>query len=98
MGLVISPKTREKLVYKHCVTEEEISQCFASREGRFLVDTREDHATNPPTLWFIAQTNRGRLLKVVFVQEGDDLHIKTAYEPNDEERRIYDKYGQGAAE
>ncbi len=49
MGLVISPKTREKLRKKHCVTEEEVKQCFASREGKFLIDTREEHRTNPPT-------------------------------------------------
>ena len=98
MGLVISQKIREKLREKHCVTEEEIVQCFASREGRFLIDTREEHFTDPPTQWFIAQTSYGRLLKVVFVLKGEDTYIKTAYEPNETEIRIYNKYGLGVSE
>jgi len=98
MGLVISQKTREKLLQKHCVAEEEVAQCFASREGRFLVDTREEHRTDPPTHWFIAQTSYGRLLKVVFVPVGEDIHIKTAYEPNETEKRIYRRYGLGISE
>lgn len=100
MGLVISQKTREKLRKKHCVTEEEIKQCFASRDGRFLIDTREEHRTDPPTHWFLAETYYGRLLKVVFVPDvdGEDLHIKTAYEPNEIEMHIYRKYGLGISE
>ena len=98
MGVVISQRIREKLRQKHCVTEDEIVQCFASREGRFLIDTREEHRTDPPTHWFIAQTSHGRLLKVVFVPMDDDIHIKTAYEPNDTEIRIYAKYGLGVSE
>ena len=98
MGLVISPKIKEKLRHKHWVNEEEIVQCFASREGRFLIDTREEHRTDPPTHWFIAETSRGRLLKVVFVPIGDEIHIKTAYTPNETEKRIYNKYGLGLKE
>ena len=95
MGLVISPKIKEKLRHKHWVSEEEIVQCFASREGRLLTDLREEHRTDPPTHWFIAETSYGRLLKVVFVPIGEDIHIKTAYEPNETEIRIYKKRGLG---
>lgn len=68
MSLIISPRVREKLSLKHRVTEDEIVQCFANRDGRMLRDTREEHATDPPTLWFIAETDFGRLLKVIFIQ------------------------------
>lgn len=40
-------------------------------------------------MWFIANTNAGRELKIVFVLDGDEVHLKTAYDPNDEERKIY---------
>lgn len=91
MPLIISKRVREKLANKQPpVTEAEIVQCFANREGRFLLDTREEHKTNPPTKWFIAETNYGRLLKVVFVRNIDgSIEIKSAFDPNDTEKRIY---------
>ncbi|MEW8276537.1 MAG: hypothetical protein AB2556_14020 [Candidatus Thiodiazotropha sp.] len=91
--LVISSQIREKLLEKHEVTEDEVTECFCSR-GKLLVDTREDHATDPPTLWFIGETNYGKRLKVVFVEKDGVIFIKTAYPPNSEEERIYRKYGQ----
>lgn len=36
----------------------------------------------------------GRSLKIVFVQNGEDVFLKTAYGPNAEELRIYRKFGQ----
>ena len=94
MDLVISAKIRQKLTEKHGVAEEEIIECFSNREGDFLQDTREDHATDPATNWFIAETNRGRKLKVAFMyySETKKVVIKTAYEANDSEIRIYQKY------
>lgn len=95
MGLVISQRTREKLANKHSVTEEDIRQCFANREGRYLTDKRERHRTDPPTRWFIAETNFGRKLKIAFVQTGDEVIIKTAYNPNSNELRIYETIALG---
>lgn len=94
MGLVISDKIRQKLAQKHGVNEEEIRQCFASREKGFLEDTREDHKTNPPSKWFVAQTDFGRVLKVVFMYFPDtgEVHVKTAYEANQKEIEIYEKF------
>lgn len=56
-----------------------------------LIDDREDHRRNPPTLWFIAETNKGRLLKIVFQNRDANCHIITAYEPNQDEIRIYER-------
>ena len=95
MSLVLSTKILEKLATKHGVKKDEIEQCFANRTGKYLTDTREDHQSDPPTSWFIAETYFGRQLKVVFVAKGDDIYIRTVFPPNSEEIRIYKKYGEG---
>jgi uncharacterized DUF497 family protein len=88
-----SARVRKKLLEKHGVTMNEVEQCFLNHLGKNLQDTRTDHQTNPPTLWFIAETNHLRKLKVVFVLEFDNsITLKTAYEPNPAEIAIYYKY------
>jgi uncharacterized DUF497 family protein len=90
MKLNVSAKVRQKLADKHNVQIEEIIQCFSNRDKGFLKDTRENHQTNPPTLWFIAETDYGRKLKVVFILEEDkSITIKTAYTANNMEISIY---------
>lgn len=91
--IVISPGVLEKLRDKHQVADKEVWQCFANRTGRLLTDSRETHQTDPPTQWFIAPTNQGRLLKICFVPDGS-YFIRTAYPPNEEELRIYRKYAE----
>ena len=80
---------------KHNVKKEEVDQCFANRNGKYLRDPRAEHQTNPPTQWFIAETDFGRRLKVVFIRNGSDIDIKSAFDPNQEELRIYAKFGGG---
>lgn len=93
MGLVISTRVRDKLARKNPpVTRAEIVQCFANRSGTYLFDPREQHKSTPPTQWFIAETDFGRKLKVVFIPKGNNICIRTAYQANDEEIRIYNKY------
>ena len=95
MALIISPKIRQKLAKKEPpVMEEEVVQCFANRINKYLYDRREQHETDPPTLWFISETDYGRKLKIVFVQEDGDTYLRTAYKPNREEIRIYNKYSK----
>lgn len=89
------PKRIElKLRDKHQVSPNEVIQCFCNRDGKFLEDTREEHFNFPPTQWFIANTDEGRRLKVVFVEDEAShiILIKTAYEPNAREERIYAKF------
>ncbi len=93
MAIKISEKITTKLLGKHNVTAEEVEQCFANIEGKFLPDIREDHKSNPQTLWFIACTNMGRKLKVVFIPENGDIYIRSAFAPNDKEIAIYEKDG-----
>ncbi|STZ76847.1 ADP-ribosyl-(dinitrogen reductase) hydrolase [Bergeriella denitrificans] len=90
--LIISEAVQIKLTTRHRVSETEILEAFANRDGGLLEDNRAENRTIPPTLWFIAETHRGRQLKIVFIQDSGKIIIKTAYEPNQEEIRIYDKY------
>lgn len=93
MPIVISPKILDKLERKNPpVTEKEIEQCFENRQGGLLQDTREEHATDPPTQWFVAETNHRRCLKVIFVLHGENIHIKSAYDASDEIQRIYKNF------
>ena len=91
LGDIVAHSIRRKLKFKHNVEISEVDECFCNREKGFLEDVREEHATNPPTLWFIAETNYGRKLKVIFIPS-DPLAVKTAYEPNEKEIMIYEKY------
>jgi hypothetical protein len=91
--LKISPDILRKLLLKHSVKRLEVEQCFVNRTGRLLMDTREKHKTDPPTLWFIALTNQSRLLKIVYIQIDSTIHLKSAFSPNETEIEIYSRYG-----
>lgn len=95
-NLVVSEAVKTKLQKKHQVTLREVEHCFFNRKGRLLYDNRALTKTNPPTLWFIAQTNQNRKLKIVYIQKGLQVILKTAYEPNEEELAIYERYGMAA--
>lgn len=93
MPLHISPRIREKLANKdRPVTEEEIVQCFANRTRQPIIDDREEHLTDPVTRWFVAETDYGRKLKIMYVPKADGIHIKSAYDASQEIIRIYTKY------
>jgi len=93
LSLKISHSVRARLGNKNPpVSTEEIEQCFANRSGTYLEDSREQHKSDPPTQWFIAETSYGRKLKVAFIQKAADTIIRTAYDPNKEELRIYSKF------
>lgn len=93
-NLIVSARVLEKLTKKHLVTRTEVEQCFTNRTGRLLTDNRELRKTNPPTLWFIANTNKGRALKVVYIQIGQEVHLKSAFDPNPTEIGIYSRHGR----
>jgi len=89
LRLLITDGVQDKLSKKHSVTRTEVVQCFANKLGRLLQDDREEHRTDPPTLWFIAETDAGRELKIIFVREEGVVFLKSAYPPDEVERRIY---------
>jgi isopentenyldiphosphate isomerase len=95
-NLVVSEAIKTKLQKKHQVTIREVQHCLINREGRLLLDKRALTKTNPPTLWFIALTNQNRKLKIVYIQRDNQVILKTAYEPNDVELAIYERFGMAA--
>lgn len=95
MQFKVSDRVLKKMRQKHGVDPEEVNQCFLNRTGRFYADTREDHRTNPPTYWFVAETDKGRVLKVVFVRYPDFFAIKSAFVPEDGSDRLYQELEEG---
>lgn len=94
MALLISTTIQIKLANKTPpVTRDEIMQCFVNRSGKLLLDTRDHNLTEPKTRWFISETDHGRKLKIVYIPKDGNIIIKTAYDPNQEELRIYAKHG-----
>jgi hypothetical protein len=90
MGFLFSRDVIAKLRDKHGLTQKEVIECFANGEGVYLIDTGEDHQTDPPTMWFMAPTNRNRMLKICFIRKDDDIEIKTAFEPtSDKHLELY---------
>lgn len=90
MKMTVSDRVLQKLEDKHGgITVAEIRQCFANKDGPDLIDGRANNLTNPVTRWFIAETDRGVLLKIAFMQFPDRIEIKTAYPPNETEIKIY---------
>jgi hypothetical protein len=55
------------------------------------LDTREQHQSDPPTRWFISETDYGRKLKIVFINTDLGIVIRTAYDPNSEETAYIQK-------
>jgi uncharacterized DUF497 family protein len=93
--LTVSDAVKHKLHHKHRVSLAEVEQCFLSRQGRLLLDERAQTKTEPPTLWFLAFTDQQRLLKIVYIQNGSRVILKTAYEPNEVEQALYARWGHG---
>lgn len=88
-NLVIAPDIRDKLESKHRVKEGEVHECFFNREGPYLLDVEEGHQTDTPTEWFLAKTDRGRLLKVIFVFRDGNIYLKSAFDANAKAQQIY---------
>ena len=95
-NLKITAAIQHKLKTKHLVEVAEVRQCFLNKNGKSLMDTRALTKTNPPTLWFIARTNKNRLLKIVYIQKNMQIILKTAYEPNEAELAIYARHGMAS--
>lgn len=88
-NLIIAPDIREKILDKHNVKEDEVKECFLNHDGTYVEDDDEDHRTEPPTEWFVGETDRGRLLKIIFVFRDGNLFLKSAYQANEKTQRIY---------
>lgn len=87
----ISPRVAAKLRDRHKVDGNDIAECFANRHGKFFTDSRADHQTDPPTYWFVSETDAGRVLKIIFVRYPESFAIKSAYEPTDGSDALYEE-------
>ena len=94
MSVEVSPAVEKKLLQKHQVTVQEVTQALNNRTRSILEDKRENHKTDPPTWWIISSTNQLRSLKVCFIISDGTVVIKTAYEPNQVETDIYFRHSQ----
>ena len=94
MAITITSRIKTKLLKKHNVTEKEVTECFYNRDRSALKDVREDHQTDPPTLWIIAETNHCRELKLLFIVSDGDVVVKSAYEPNQTEIEVYERHAR----
>jgi hypothetical protein len=87
----VSYRVMQKLAERHNVTRDEVCECFLNRTGPSYFDNRENHKTDPPTMWFCAPTDRGRILKIAYVEYDDVLSLKTAFEPTDGSDALYER-------
>lgn len=94
MEIHVHGKIEQKLREKHPpVTVQEVEEAWYLHEGNVLLDNREEHQSDPPTVWFISETMSGRLLKVVMVpyEEQGFAILRTAYDPDESEVDFYDE-------
>lgn len=79
----ISPKTEKKIERKHnSISLDDIYYAFHNPLGGIFDDNRPEHKTEPPTRWFIGETEYGRKVKIAYIwPPGEKPRIKTAYEP-----------------
>jgi hypothetical protein len=92
-NLIVHPNIATKLKDKHKVEVSEVEECFANVTKGYLIDTQEDRKTNPPTRWFIEETNKGRKLLVAFIHfvDKNKIVLKTAFKPNAKQIKVYRK-------
>jgi hypothetical protein len=93
-SLAISGFVAEKLRLIHGVSILELEEAFNGWVGCPVVDSREHHRTKPPTIWFIATTGEGRLLKIVGIPNPPkkQLVIKSAFDADHREISIYEDH------
>jgi hypothetical protein len=91
MKIRISEDVLKKITDRN-ISRLEIEQCFLNVEDGYCEDDRAIHKTNPPTKWFVAPTDKDRILKIMFVPEKDGVDLKSAYEATDNVCRIYKKF------
>ena len=93
MQLFASDAVKDKLLLTHNVTFLEAEEAFNNFSGFPLKDLRAMHRSKPTTLWCLAETYDGRLLKLVFVPfpENGFAILRTGYEPDDTEIDLWNE-------
>lgn len=98
MAIIISEEVEKKIgADDHGnVTVKDVHECFANHCGRYAYEHHPEHKNDEgkATPWFVAKTNHGRTLKIMFVLRGEDVHVKSAYPATENVQRIYGKYAK----
>jgi len=91
--IVIYPLILEKLTKKHGVTVHDVEQTFLNRTGSLAKEVRQQNQGSEDRFWFISSTDIGRELKIIFCIDPDENIpvLITAYEPDDNEVKLYEK-------
>lgn len=93
MALVIAPQIEDKIgADDHGnVTAKEVQECFQNHCGGYCDEQRPEHQNSDglPSLWFVAETNKRRVLKIMFVRRDGNIHLKSAYPATDRVRDIF---------
>ena len=93
MAFKISRDVQNKLHEKHLVSIKEVKQCFSNKHAGDLEDSRAEHKTDPPTKWFISETDKGRQLKIIYmIDSAGNIHLKSAYPPEGAAVSIYNRF------
>lgn len=94
--LIISSKILAKIGQADhgYVTEREVRECFMAWDGRYCEDPREEHQTQSglPTRWFVGESHVGRSLKIMYVEDDENVYLKSAYLATSEVQRMFAKY------
>lgn len=91
--IIVYPLILDKLRDKHGVSADEVEQAFLNRVGSLAKEVRPHNQGDEDRFWFISTTDKSRELKVVFFIDVDENSpvVITAYEPNDDEVKLYEK-------
>lgn len=96
MALIIRPAILAKIAQEDhgCISEKEVRECFSNHCGRYCYDNRPQHLDRAgnPTPWFVAETNHRRMLKMMFVKDGADMELKSAYPATEKVVAIFRKF------
>lgn len=92
MKLVATDAVKEKIWTEHEVYFQEAEEAFENSEGPWFEDDRAKNQTRPKTIWTLAFTDLGRLIKIVVIKRPTDAVavLRTAYEPDEDEVKIYE--------
>mgnify|MGYP000334592896 CR=1 FL=1 len=98
MPLIIPPDIEKKIGQDDHdnITVKEVHECFANHCGRYAYDKRPEHldGSGQPSPWFVANTNHGRCLKIMFVHDGGDVYLKSAYPATVKVQDVYNRYAK----
>lgn len=98
MALIIKPNILKKIGGDDHgnVTQKEVEECFNNHCGKYCYEQNPQHTdrNGTPTPWFVAETNQRRRLKIMFVKDGSDVELRSAYPATQRVTDIFHKFAK----